>query len=214
MKYLSKFLDPSGEDAGICSYNLGENGVIAYAHNSGFEEELDTNVAIHIEDDNPLSIAIRTQKLQIVEMKTLYDEYKDSTHKELQSKFATGMAMSLNSRVVVGILLKTNYETIIRYGDYFECINELMKCWYSHQEKSFESKFSQINPLDAKLSERQNRIIELIKGNRTNASIASILGYSESLIRQETIQIYRKLGISGRRELLAGSLHIHQSSTA
>ncbi|MFM8844042.1 MAG: hypothetical protein ACKOFJ_07470 [Actinomycetota bacterium] len=33
-------------------------------------------------------------------------------------------------------------------------------------------------------------------------AIARRMGYSESLIRQETIVIYRKLGVDGRRELV------------
>lgn len=44
-------------------------------------------------------------------------------------------------------------------------------------------------------------ILEMLKEGRTNGSIASVLGYSESLIRQETIIIYKKLGISGRHEI-------------
>ncbi|NDI24790.1 MAG: hypothetical protein EBY87_04585, partial [Actinobacteria bacterium] len=44
-------------------------------------------------------------------------------------------------------------------------------------------------------------ILELIKENLTNADIATNLGYSESTIRQETIVIYRKLGINGRKDL-------------
>jgi DNA-binding NarL/FixJ family response regulator len=35
----------------------------------------------------------------------------------------------------------------------------------------------------------------------TNAQIAHEIGYSESLIRQETVVIYRKLGVSGRKEI-------------
>jgi DNA-binding CsgD family transcriptional regulator len=50
------------------------------------------------------------------------------------------------------------------------------------------------------LSERQNLILKLISEGRTNAAIADVLGYSESLIRQETIKIYAKLGCSGRNE--------------
>lgn len=50
------------------------------------------------------------------------------------------------------------------------------------------------------LSERQNLILKLISEGRTNAAIADVLGYSESLIRQETIRIYAKLGCSGRNE--------------
>lgn len=50
------------------------------------------------------------------------------------------------------------------------------------------------------LTERQNLILKLISEGRTNAAIADVLGYSESLIRQETIKIYAKLGCSGRNE--------------
>lgn len=53
-----------------------------------------------------------------------------------------------------------------------------------------------------KLTARQEDILELIKQGFTNVSIANQIGYSESLIRQETILIYQKLGISGRRDLL------------
>lgn len=50
------------------------------------------------------------------------------------------------------------------------------------------------------LTERQNLILKMISEGRTNAAIADVLGYSESLIRQETIRIYAKLGCSGRNE--------------
>ena len=53
-----------------------------------------------------------------------------------------------------------------------------------------------------KLTERQELILTLIKGGKTNITIANQMGYSESLIRQETMVIYQKLGIDGRRELM------------
>lgn len=53
---------------------------------------------------------------------------------------------------------------------------------------------------DAKLTERQEVILKLISEGRTNGDIADVLGYSESLIRQETIRIYAHLGCSGRAE--------------
>ena len=50
------------------------------------------------------------------------------------------------------------------------------------------------------LTERQELVLKLIAEGRTNGDIADILGYSESLIRQETIRIYAILGCSGRNE--------------
>jgi DNA-binding CsgD family transcriptional regulator len=52
------------------------------------------------------------------------------------------------------------------------------------------------------LTERQKVIHQLMLKGFTNAQIALELGYSESLIRQETIQIFRILGVSGRKEIL------------
>lgn len=51
-----------------------------------------------------------------------------------------------------------------------------------------------------RLTERQELILKLISEGRTNGDIADVLGYSESLIRQETIRIYAHLGCSGRSE--------------
>jgi DNA-binding NarL/FixJ family response regulator len=59
------------------------------------------------------------------------------------------------------------------------------------------------------LTERQNLILKMISEGRTNAAIADVLGYSESLIRQETIRIYAKLGCSGRNE----AAHIYLKSS-
>jgi DNA-binding CsgD family transcriptional regulator len=54
--------------------------------------------------------------------------------------------------------------------------------------------------IDKPFSERQMLILRMISEGRTNAAIADVLGYSESLIRQETIKIYAKLQCSGRNE--------------
>jgi len=50
---------------------------------------------------------------------------------------------------------------------------------------------------------RQWKILEALRGGSTNSVIADKLGVSESLVRQETVRIYRNLGVSGRKEILA-----------
>ena len=56
---------------------------------------------------------------------------------------------------------------------------------------------SEIQPL----SDRQNSILQLIKQGKTNKEIADVIGYSESLVRHETIIIYKKLRVEGRHQL-------------
>lgn len=56
------------------------------------------------------------------------------------------------------------------------------------------------NSIETTLSERQLLILKLMAEGRTNADIADVLGYSESLIRQETIRIYASLNCNGRSD--------------
>jgi len=52
------------------------------------------------------------------------------------------------------------------------------------------------------LTERQLMIKLLMEKGFSNPAIAEEIGYSESLVRQETMAIYAALNISGRKELL------------
>ena len=70
----------------------------------------------------------------------------------------------------------------------------------SRRGLSIPLKLNDGNASNPGLSERQELVLKLIAEGRTNGDIADILGYSESLIRQETIRIYAILGCSGRNE--------------
>lgn len=52
------------------------------------------------------------------------------------------------------------------------------------------------------LTARQWNVLEAVRRGKTNPEIAHDLGFSESLVRHETMKIYRQLAISGRKELI------------
>jgi DNA-binding NarL/FixJ family response regulator len=52
------------------------------------------------------------------------------------------------------------------------------------------------------LTQRQALIKNLMEKGYTNVAIANEIGFSESLVKQETMTIYSLLNISGRKELL------------
>lgn len=56
------------------------------------------------------------------------------------------------------------------------------------------------------LTSRQWAIAEAIRRGHTNPSIAADLGFSESLVKQESMHIYRKLKVSGRKELIENEI--------
>jgi DNA-binding NarL/FixJ family response regulator len=65
------------------------------------------------------------------------------------------------------------------------------------------------------LSDRQLVIAGLLERGFNNAQIALEIGYSESLIRQETVAIYRKLEVTGRKALqLNRALKIEAENTS
>jgi DNA-binding CsgD family transcriptional regulator len=55
------------------------------------------------------------------------------------------------------------------------------------------------------LSTRQVQILQLIGAALTNGQIGRELSLSESTIRQETIKIYKSMGVSGRSEAVAAA---------
>lgn len=53
---------------------------------------------------------------------------------------------------------------------------------------------------EVELTTRQQRILRLLAQEKTNRSIAAELGFSESTIRQETLRLYRALGVNSRTD--------------
>lgn len=56
------------------------------------------------------------------------------------------------------------------------------------------------------LTSRQWAILLAMQQGKNNLEIARALGKSESLVRQESVQIFRKLGVSGRRQILESGI--------
>ncbi len=85
--------------------------------------------------------------------------------------------------------------------EYFETLRSILTFWEALYDSKINKESSKPVLRDKSLTPRQENILKMVNEGKTNALIASQLGYSESLIRQETIIIYRKLGVEGRREL-------------
>ncbi len=83
------------------------------------------------------------------------------------------------------------------YETYFECIQAILKFYLAFHSKKFLSGIL----TSKKLSPRQLLIHKMMVTGKTNRQIATDLSYSVSLIRQETMSIYLKLGIDGRKEI-------------
>jgi DNA-binding CsgD family transcriptional regulator len=100
---------------------------------------------------------------------------------------------------------------------YFEAIAQILSFYRKDSNQisvntteSRELEVDSISPHDDELKNRplttrQRTILALIQEGLTNSQIAGEIGYSESLVRQESVLIYSKLGIRGRVDLRAES---------
>jgi len=93
--------------------------------------------------------------------------------------------------------------------NYCEAIQSLLRVFESSLEiRTLSSvrdltQTSELQPL----TQRQEKILELLRAGKTNKSIAQNIGYSESLVRHETMIIYKKLRVEGRHELREEASH-------
>jgi DNA-binding CsgD family transcriptional regulator len=139
----------------------------------------------------------------------------DSSYHELFNK-ATGLKDDDIWRTTVIIPLLPNYfgalSLQIKISDeasskeYFDALRSVINLYLMLDSKATRApreraRIRKENRNGPNLTERQELVLELIQEGKTNRTIALSMGYSESLIRQETMVIYRKLGIEGRRDL-------------
>ena len=104
-----------------------------------------------------------------------------------------------------------NFEMTLEAKEFLMIIGEILSMELLRVRTGTEAQIGKNITLHAQathlaLTTRQWTILNAIRKGLTNLEIAIELGFSESLIRQETVQIYRKLGVSGRKEILDADL--------
>ena len=161
---------------------------------------------IHINDDFPRSQSLRTMKVLISDIKSDGEKFgKSSAISVIANEYKTAVSIPVTHAVVYGFLFQRDMRVFTEFASYLECVRSILAHWEFENSGQLSSASTASVLVEKALTGRQQAIVEMIKDGRTNGSIALELGYSESLIRQETIQIYRKLGISGRRDLISNA---------
>ena len=99
------------------------------------------------------------------------------------------------------LLLKKNPNLSDEFELFLKSIGHLlsMQLESTHHATGIKERVSSVK---TQLTQRQEVICSFLEKGFTNPQIAEEIGYSESLIRQETIAIYSALQISGRKELI------------
>lgn len=157
-----------------------------------------TDGELSIFDDHPASLSIRTDSIICREL---------SFKKSVSIKpIVIAWPVESNARILGSVVSITDSgcDAIDENREFIDALALLINNTLSSRlERSKSRNNARLNgnaPHPEKLSERQEVILKMIAEGRTNGDIAEILGYSESLIRQETIKIYAILNCNGRHE--------------
>ena len=193
-----------GEVAGVTVSRLNEADVLIceMAHGFTANEKL-IGSSSSLLSDRPGSEALKLLRPTILTREDVETKYQDFIKQDFMSGFESAIMMPVGFRSLYGFALQGEVGKIIGFEEYVECVRSLLSYYETTMiDKKGSNKLEKVQEESKALTPRQEKILELVRSGLTNQAISIRLAFSESLIRQETVIIYRKLGVTGRRDLI------------
>lgn len=204
LDFLSVHISPDQELAISYRGAVEPDGLIRTLNLNGFSKnEHMSQATIRISDSRPISNAARGQKSVWARYESVTADFPDFAHLDSISPWSSMVALPVGLSRIYSFSFKSDLTAMSGIDSYFEAIKSLLMVYESALEIRTLSNAkdllagSELQPL----TQRQEKILELLRAGKTNKSIANEIGYSESLVRHETMIIYKKLRVEGRHEL-------------
>ena len=196
-------LNPMGISLGL----LRSNGNLEMLSGFGYDSQvLHGHSAIPMRKETPMTKAIRFNRLvELNNSQSFESAHPSFSHSMFPEGFAAAVAFPLHS-VGAGILfLEKKFRLTAELRAFITTVGSIVALEIAKRQDitpKFNGLRSAFNADTSSLTNREQVILGLIITGATNIEIASEIGFSESLVRQETIAIYNLLGVSGRKEIL------------
>ncbi len=188
---------------------VGEDGCVHPSDHFGFEAGVvDKWGPIPLRLEMPITAAIKRDSLITVNSPSqMYKEFPAMKALEnLDHDWQSIMAIPVHSYGVYAITSYTISEIDDLHERFLRTVGQIVSVAFAKCDligtdvKKFKRQSIRIDKNT--LSARQEVILKLILKGLTNTQIGEEIGFSESLVRQESIAIYSALNVSGRKELL------------
>ncbi len=203
--YLGTNACLSGELSKVYIGRVGEDNTISSVATFGYKDtELELVKNIDLQLRKPICIIAREHFI-IYRNNTenFYLEFPDAAR--FSDPWKSILCIPLPPRYVMSIAFQVSAEDNVNYYEYFETMTLLIRMFLNihlaSNDRDYDAKNSS-EMLGKPLTDRQQIIHLYMEKGMVNREIAEQINYSESLVRQETIIIFAKLGVTGRRELL------------
>jgi DNA-binding NarL/FixJ family response regulator len=134
---------------------------------------------------------------------TVKEEFPDFVHFDRLSSWESMVVIPVTLARAYGFSFAMDLRQLDGINQYLEAVASLLKVYECALElKNTLGSRSYIDSSEVQpLTQRQTTILESLKNGMTNKEIAELIGYSESLVRHETMIIYKKLRVEGRHQL-------------
>jgi DNA-binding CsgD family transcriptional regulator len=183
---------------------VDSSGYLKHVTSFGFnEEELARYSKLSLSLHLPITEAVLSNKCVVIESPEIFIK-KYPIAKELgadDSDWKSCIAVPIVPYGVYFLALQSKPKKDLEFEPFLRSVGHLLSLSLLRKARSPIPAPSE-SPEPKKLTQRQNLVMKLLSKGFTNAQIAQEIGYSESLVRQETIAIYAALRVSGRRELI------------
>ena len=199
------------EEKFLCIFigELIETGVVCPLAGFGWtSEEYSSFTDIPIQEKFPLTDAIRSNSVLISHKGAEYAaEYPLMGNFDLTADWKSGISIPVYPIGGMAMFSSKKLELTESMNVFYIAIGSLLGLYASRLpvalvEVAINVK-QKIDLPQIPLSDRQLVIAGMLERGFNNAQIGLELGYSESLIRQETVAIYRKLQVTGRKAMQA-----------
>ena len=198
----ARTLQPWGAERAFIA-RVDRDGVFRDISFFGFQFENSTGWdEIHISDRVPMADAARSGSIVVAN-----EEHITKVYKALVDRRSSRIGRSIIDVPILKGGVSIGVMGIVFEGDtptdesFLPFLRSLASCIVFAIDDSRRKMPIQRNAgPQIELTERQKQILVMMSQGLTNAAIAIRLGFSESLIRQETVKIYRNLNVKNRHE--------------
>ena len=199
------------EEQAQCIYigELIETGVVCTLGGFGWTStEYSSFIDLPIQSSYPITESIRKNQVLIAKndeaFKTTYPLMSEFP---VRDTWVSGIAIPAYPIGGIALFSAHDLEPSESVHVFYVAIGSLLGLYASRLPKALVAVAltvkEKIDLPQVPLSDRQLVIAGLLERGFNNAQIGLEIGYSESLIRQETVAIYRKLQVTGRKALQA-----------
>jgi DNA-binding CsgD family transcriptional regulator len=185
---------------------IDSSGYLIHKASFGFEqEELKNWLKLSLSLDIPITRAVVSNKCIIVNSpEEFYGNYPVASELgAVDAQWQSCIAVPVLPHGVYFLVNKAKPKKDVEFEPFLRAVGLIMMMYLKRGDSQKKSKDATSH--GSEMTQRQKIILSYVEKGFTNPQIAQEIGYSESLVRHETIEIYSKLNVSGRKDLIQNS---------